>query len=222
MGTMVEFASNGKTCSGYLATPKGKAPGVVVIQEWWGLVEHIKRVTDRLASEGFVALAPDLYHGETTKEPDEASKKMMELRIEDAGRDMAGAFDYLKEHESVQPKKIGSVGFCMGGALSIVLATLKPVDACVSFYGIPVQPVDSSKISGALLLHVAGHDDWVTSELAEQETARMREAGVDARSYDYPGTDHAFFNDHRPEVYNAEAAEQGWGRTLELFRERLV
>ena len=222
MGTMVEFASNGKTCSGYLATAEGKGPGVVVIQEWWGLVEHIKQVTDRLASEGFVALAPDLYHGETTKEPDESSKKMMELRIEDAGRDMAGAFDYLKQHESVEPKKIGGVGFCMGGALSIVLATLKPVDACVSFYGIPVQPVDYSKISGALLLHVAGHDDWVTTELAEQETARMREAGVDAQSYEYPSTEHAFFNDHRPEVYNAEAAEQGWGRTLELFRERLV
>ncbi|MGH2812330.1 MAG: dienelactone hydrolase family protein, partial [Actinomycetota bacterium] len=131
MGEILEFPSNGKTCSGYFSAPSSPGPGVVVIQEWWGLVPHIKEVADRFAGEGFVALAPDLYGGEATQEPDEANKKMMDLKLEQAARDLSGAVDYLRNHDQVNPKKVGSVGFCMGGALSIWLATIKPVDACV-------------------------------------------------------------------------------------------
>src|SRR5580704_10513960 len=137
MGEIVEFASNGSTAQGYLAVPdSGSGPGVVVIQEWWGLVEHIKTVADRMAAEGFVALVPDLYHGQTTKEPDEAGKLLMTLNIERAGRDMSGAVDYLVSRSTGDG--VGVMGFCMGGALALLLGTLRPdaVKAVVPFYGV--------------------------------------------------------------------------------------
>src|SRR5512143_310969 len=136
-GQMVTFQSNGGTANGYLAVPaSGKGPGVVVIQEWWGLVPHIKDVCDRLATEGFVALAPDLYHGKSTTSPDEAGKLMMALRIDEAERDLRGAANYLLNNASTAGSKVGTVGFCMGGALSLYAATKnQQVGACVVFYG---------------------------------------------------------------------------------------
>src|SRR5881628_3549619 len=126
-GSMVEFTSNGSKTAGYLATPAaGKGPGVLVLQEWWGLVGHIKEVCDRFAGEGFTALAPDLYHGVKAKEPDEAAKLMMALDLEGAARDMAGAVDFLAGHEAVRGRGVGVVGFCMGGGLALWLATLRP------------------------------------------------------------------------------------------------
>jgi len=116
MGQMVEFSSNGTSTSGYLAIPES-GPGVIVIQEWWGLVDHIKDVCDRFAAEGFVALAPDLYHGKSTKSPDEAGKLMMALEIDRAEKDLRGAIQYLLEHEATKGSKVGTIGFCMGGAL---------------------------------------------------------------------------------------------------------
>src|SRR5436190_23892261 len=114
-GQLISFAANGGICDGYLAVPSGGAhPGVVVIQEWWGLVPHIKDLADRFAGEGFVALAPDLYHGETTSEPDEAGKKMMAMNIEKAAKDMSGAVDAVAERSS-DAGKVGVTGFCMGG-----------------------------------------------------------------------------------------------------------
>src|ERR671927_279975 len=111
---MIEFKSNGGTTRGYLAVPEsGKGPGVIVIQEWWGLVPHIKDVADRFAAEGFVALAPDLYHGRATTSPDEAGKLMMALDIEQTEKDLRGAINYLLAHESVTSNKVGTVGFCM-------------------------------------------------------------------------------------------------------------
>ncbi len=135
-GTMVEFASNGSKTAGYLATPaSGKGPGVLVLQEWWGLVGHIKNVCDRFAAEGFTALAPDMYHGKTASEPDGAGKLFMALNISQAERDLRGAATYLLGQSSA--KKIGAVGFCMGGQLALYAATLNPsVGACVNFYGI--------------------------------------------------------------------------------------
>jgi len=112
---MVEFPVNGGSINGYEAVPQqGGGPGVVVIQEWWGLVDHIKDVCDRFAAAGFVALAPDLYHGKTTKSPDEAGKLMMALRIDEAEKEISGAVDYLLKHDAVTSKKIGVIGFCMG------------------------------------------------------------------------------------------------------------
>src|SRR5512143_964330 len=124
-GKMVEFPSNGHTAKGYLATPAaGKGPGVIVIQEWWGLVGHIKKVCDRFATAGFSALAPDLYHGKTTSEPDEAGKLFMALNIGQAEKDLRGAARYLAGQSSTT--KIGAVGFCMGGQLALFAATLNP------------------------------------------------------------------------------------------------
>src|SRR5205814_6407438 len=123
-GEMVEFKSNGGTASGYLSLPaSGKGPGVIVIQEWWGLVEHIKDICDRFAAEGFVALAPDLYHGQSATSPDEAGKLMMAMRIDEVEKDLRGAAEYLLNHAAMTSSKVGTVGFCMGGALSLYAAT---------------------------------------------------------------------------------------------------
>src|SRR6185503_7134109 len=134
---MVEFASNGSTASGYLSKPaSGKGPGVIVIQEWWGLVDHIKEVADRFAREGFVAFAPDLYHGKTTKSPDEAGKLFMAFNIDGAEKDLRGAIEFLLAQKETEGEKVGTVGFCMGGQLSLSAACVNPnVGACVNFYG---------------------------------------------------------------------------------------
>ena len=222
-GQIVSFLSNGHTCEGYLALPpSGKGAGVVVIQEWWGLVLHIKEVADRLAAEGYVALAPDLYHGKTTAEPDEAGKLMMSMKMDQAARDMSGAFDYVKSHAACTGK-VGSVGFCLGGGLSLYMATLRPVDACVIYYGaLPgVQP-DLTKIAGPVLGHYAQNDGWASPEAAAALQKQIRDAGKRVEFHQYAGTEHAFFNDTRPEVYNAAAAKQSWERTLAFFKQHLA
>ena len=226
MGEMIEFPSNGTSGEGYLATPEaGSGPGVVVIQEWWGLVDHIKDVCDRFANEGFVALAPDLYHGKKVSEPDEAGKEMMAMQLEKAAKDMSGAVDAVRDR-SIGPG-VGVVGFCMGGGLALVLAAQRndAVKAVVPFYGaIPwenVQP-DYAKITGAVLGHYAEKDEWANPEVARDLEARLRAAGnTDATVHIYPGTDHAFFNDVRPEVYDAKASELAWQRTLDFLRSQL-
>src|SRR5580698_10898526 len=125
MGETVEFPSNGSTAGGYLAIPgSGSGPGVIVIQEWWGLVDHIRDVCDRFAAAGFVALAPDLYHGVTVAEPDEAGKAMMALKMDQAARDMSGAVDAVLQRSTGD--HVGVIGFCMGGGLALVLATQRP------------------------------------------------------------------------------------------------
>src|SRR5215213_10537230 len=140
MGEMVEFPSNGSTGGGYLAPAhEGAGLGIVVIQEWWGLVDHIVDVCDRLSAEGFTALAPDLYHGKKVpnREPDEAAKAAMALDLERAARDMSGAIDFLQAHPHVRGHGVAVVGFCMGGGLALWLAALRPdeVRAVVPFYG---------------------------------------------------------------------------------------
>src|ERR1041384_7938771 len=134
-GEMVEFGSNGGTASGYISRPaSGTGTGVIVIQEWWGLVPHIKDVCDRFAAEGYVALAPDLYHGKTTKSPDEAGKLMMAMRIDEAERDLSAAVEYLASQDSTTSEKIGVVGFCMGGALALYPATKNSKNAASAVF----------------------------------------------------------------------------------------
>jgi carboxymethylenebutenolidase len=164
-GQMVEFASNGGTASGYLApSAQGKGPGVIVIQEWWGLVPHIKDVCDRFAAEGYTALAPDLYHGESTKSPDEAGKLMMALRVDEAEKDLRGAIQFLMSNESTAGDKVGTIGFCMGGALSLYAASKNPqVGACVVFYGIhPNVKPDLANLQAPVLGIYAENDGYVT------------------------------------------------------------
>lgn len=225
MGEMVQFASNGKKTDGYLSIPQsGSGPAVVVIQEWWGLVDHIKDVCDRFAAEGFVALAPDLFHGKTTKSPDEAGKLMMALRIDEAEKDLSGAVNYLLEQAFTASGSVGVVGFCMGGALSLYTAT-KNVDvgACVVFYGgHPNVKPDLPKLYAPMLGLYAERDGFVTPDSVRQLESRLRELGKPVEVHIYPETDHAFFNDTRPEVYNAEAAADAWRRTIEFLRKYLA
>jgi carboxymethylenebutenolidase len=228
MGETVEFPSNGHTASGYLATPaSGRGPGVVVIQEWWGLVPHIRDLCDRFAAEGFVALAPDLYHGKETREPDEAGKLLMELDIPGAARDMLGAGRWLAESDRTAGDRVGIVGFCMGGALALYAATLSDVFAAVvTFY--PYMGVTAAAkpavtdIKGAVLGHLAEKDEAYTHEQIEALEAELRGAGVDVEFFWYPGVDHAFFNDTRPEVFDADAARLSWERTRAFFRTHLA
>ncbi len=222
MGELVDYEVDGLQGSGYLALPRAQGPGIVVIQEWWGLVPHIQDVADRLAAEGYVALAPDLYGGKTTTEPDEASKMMMALEIENACREMAAAFDYLNSHEAVEPKRIGSIGFCMGGALSLYLATVRPVDACVVYYGIPFRgEPDYAALEGPVLGHFAEVDQWASRQAAEALQRTLEGLGKRVEFHFYPGTRHAFFNDTNPSTYDEEAARLSWERTLKFFERHL-
>lgn len=225
MGTVIEFASNGTTGRGYLATPEAPSgPGVVVIQEWWGLVGHITDVCDRFAHEGFVALAPDLYHGKTASEPDEAGKLMMALRLDKAGKDMGGAVDAVAARSN---GKVGVVGFCMGGGLALMVASQRPdlVRAVVPFYGIVpwqgAQP-DYSAITGAVLGHYAEHDDFASPEVVRSLESTLRTAGnKDVTFYTYPGTHHGFFNDERPSQHSPQASALAWERTIEFLHSHL-
>ncbi|HEV2859374.1 MAG TPA: dienelactone hydrolase family protein [Pyrinomonadaceae bacterium] len=223
-GEMVEFESNGGTTGGYLSTPEGgRGPGVIVIQEWWGLVGHVKDVCDRFAREGFTALAPDLYHGKTTRSPDEAGKMMMALNIEQAEKDLRGAVRYLLGHEATGGERVGTVGFCMGGVLSLFAASKnRQVGACVVFYGIhPKVEPDFENLSAPVLGLYAERDQFVPPEAVRELEARLRSHGKQVETHIYPGADHAFFNDTRPEVYDAAAAEDAWRRTIEFLRAHL-
>jgi carboxymethylenebutenolidase len=224
-GQTVAFPANGRTAHGYLALPpSGRGPGLVVIQEWWGLVDHIKDLAERFAHEGYVALAPDLYHGEKTKSPDAAGKLLMALNIAETGKELGGAAQYLHDRPEVQPKKVGAVGFCMGGQLALYGGTTHPdlISAVVDFYGIhPKVEPDVSKLSGPVLAHFGKRDKSVPEPAARALVDRIKAAGksVEAHFYD---ADHAFFNDQRPEVHNREAAQLAWRRTLEFLRRALA
>ena len=225
MGELVEFKANGGTGSGYLAIPRAgrgfqQGPGVIVIQEWWGLVDHIKDVCERFANEGFVALAPDLYHGKATKSPDEAGKLMMALNIDQAEKDLSGAVGYLLDHDAVTGDKVGVVGFCMGGALALYAASKNAnINACVVFYGIhPNVKPDLANLQGPVLGNYAEKDQFVTPDAVHQLEEQLKALGKRVDFKIYPGTDHAFFNDTRPEVYNAQAAADAWQRTIQVLR----
>jgi carboxymethylenebutenolidase len=223
MGETVQFQSNGKQASGYLALPKAPGPAVVVIQEWWGLVPHIKKVADRFAEEGFVALAPDLYHGQSAKSPDEAGKLMMSMRIDEAEKDLRGASQFLLKHPQTASSHVGTVGFCMGGALSLFAASKNSeVGACVVFYGgHPNVKPDLASLKAPMLGLYAEKDGFVTPESARALEKTLKDLGKRVETHIYPGADHAFFNDTRPEVYNEAAARDAWNRTIKFLKAEL-
>jgi carboxymethylenebutenolidase len=224
-GQMIEFRSNGGRGRGYLSVPEGGGgPGVVVLQEWWGLVPHIRDVADRFAREGFVALAPDLYHGQSTTSPDEAGKLFMALNVEQTEKDLRGAIQYLLDHEATEGGRVGTVGFCMGGALSLFAASKnEQVGACVVFYGIhPNVRPDLDNLRAPVLGLYAERDQSVPPAAVHELEAELGERGKPVEMHIYPGTDHAFFNDTRPEVYDPEAAADAWRRTLAFFRQHLA
>ncbi len=222
MGENITFASNGGTASGYLAKPaSGTGKGVVVIQEWWGLNDNIKGIADRFAAEGFVALAPDMYHGVVTAEPDEAGKLLMALNIPQAEKDLRGAVAHLKE---MTGGPVGTVGFCMGGALSLFAACNSngDVGACVDFYGgHPAVKYNWDGLTAPVLGIWAEHDDFVNPNIPTFET-EMTRRNIPHEFHTYPGTFHAFFNDeHAEPEYNPAAAKDAWEKTLAFYRKHL-
>ncbi len=225
MGRMVEFATNGRSSRGYLATPaSGRGPGVIVIQEWWGLVDHVKDVADRFAGEGFAALAPDMYHGETAASPDDAGKLMMALDVGRTERDLRGAVDYLLACGEVAGDRVGAVGFCMGGQLALFAACANPkVGACVDFYGIhPAVTPDLANLQAPVLGFFAEKDAFVTPDAARRLEADLQAAGKEVEITIFDGADHAFFNDTRAETYHARYAAECWTRMLAFYRRHLA
>lgn len=210
---------------GYLAkpnNPNGKA--VIVLQEWWGLVDHIKDICDRFAKLGFVALAPDLYNGVSAKSPDEAGKLMMALNISEAEKTIRSAIETVLAVDGVTAKTVGIVGFCMGGQLAVYAACENPttISACVNFYGIhPSVKPDYKQLSATLYGFFAELDKSVPPETVNTLASTLQDLQKDYTFKIFENTHHAFFNDTRPQVYNKEAATECWDKMIELFTNKI-
>ena len=216
------FPSNGHEAHGYLAVPEsGSGPGLIVIQEWWGLVDHIKDVTDRFAARGFVALAPDLYGGRTTHDADEAGQLMEELPADQAARDLGGAVDFLLGHEAVTSETVGAVGFCMGGGFVILLAAQQgdKVSAAVPYYGVGgYEDADLSGTTAKVFGHFAEQDEMAPPDKVRELEQRLRDAGVDVELKIHEGAGHAFFNDEDLlGTYDPELAASTWRETVKFL-----
>lgn len=222
---LVEFPTNGHTTKGYLATPEsGSGPGVLVFQEWWGLVDHIKEMCDRLAAEGFVALAPDMYHGDCTTDPDEAGRMMMALEVPKVAADARGAIEYLRGHEATTGDKVGVMGFCLGGQLALYSACDNPnsVGVCLDFYGVhPNIRPDLDALACPVVGFFAEKDGFVTPEVVDQLAGELKERDKDFQFHRYAGIDHAFMNDTRPDVYDETAAQDAWQNAVVALRSNL-
>ncbi|MFL5250287.1 MAG: dienelactone hydrolase family protein [Myxococcales bacterium] len=224
MGQMISFARSGGggTAQGYFAESKNaKGPGIVVIQEWWGLQGQIKAVCDNLAQSGFNALAPDLYNGKVVPyhNDKEAAASMSSLDFKAATEQaVRGAVAHLKSKGG----KVGLTGFCMGGAVTVIgAATIPELDAAVTYYGLPPPNVASGKdVRVPIQGHFANQDDWVTKDKVDQFEKELKAAGKTCEIYRYDAH-HAFLNSDRKEVYNPEAAKQAWDRGLAWFRKHL-
>jgi carboxymethylenebutenolidase len=219
----VEFEANGGTGRGYLAEPDVEGPGVIVIHEWWGLDDSMRKMADRFAEEGFVALAPDLFEGDTTEQPDEAQQKLMALNMDKAVKQMRGAVKHLLEHPKCNGQ-IGSVGFCAGGGLAVWAAAETPeIGAAVTYYYVmPHGKPDFSKIEGPVLGHFGTSDDFVSVDAAKALEAELQEAGVEATFEFYEGAGHAFANDHdRLGTYDEGHAKAAWDKTVGFLRKHL-
>jgi carboxymethylenebutenolidase len=229
MTETIEFRSNGHLASGYLVTPpSGSGPGVLVIQEWWGLDGNIKTMADRLGAAGFVALAPDLYHGEVAghDEMDKAAHLMHSMPPDRAGRDMSGAVDYLAAHSAVTGDSIGVVGFCMGGMLSFLIAANRPdkVKAVVAFYGFPTgdSEPDWSTLTASIRGHMAEHDDFFTPAAAVALEAKLKAMGKDVSFTVHPGTGHAFMGPHNAlGTLNEALAAEIWPTAVSFLHAKL-
>jgi carboxymethylenebutenolidase len=219
----VTFASNGGQAHGYLSKPEsGSGPGVILIQEWWGLDDHMAEVADRLAAEGFVTLAPDLYGGRVAHDADTAGQMLAELPVEQAAKDLAGAVDFLLADPSVTSTTVGAVGFCMGGGFVLQLAAQQgdKVSAAVPFYGVgPAVPDQYRTVTAPIQGHYGEQDAFYPVEQAREQEQQIRdESGGSVEFFYYPAG-HAFHNDKdKLGTYDKESAELAWNRTLEFLR----
>lgn len=224
MGKDVSFPrTSGGTAKGYLAEAKDpKAPGVVVIQEWWGLQGQIRATCDRLAAEGFTALAPDLYGGKTIPYHDAAAAEREMNGLDFLGTTdeaVRGAARFLKDRGG----KVGITGFCMGGAVTVLGAIRIPeLSAAVTFYGMPPDPVAAAKgVKVPIQCHFASDDDWVTPATADTFERALRDAGKTFEVFRYEGH-HAFMNSERKDAYGPDAAALAWPRAVAWFRRWLA
>jgi carboxymethylenebutenolidase len=222
---MLTYATPHGDTRGYRVAPDGDGPwpGVVVIQEWWGLNAHIQDITARLAAEGFVTLAPDLYHGVVATEPDEARKQAMNLDRPRAVSEIDAAVEALRADARVSPKQIGVVGFCMGGGLTLMVAARNPqVGAAVAFYGGFAPAIEDFTNTSVAILNIVGEDDENVKKTQRKLETDLRMTPIQHDLVIYPGAGHAFMNDTRPEAYNLGAATDAWTRTVDWLRSHLV
>ncbi len=223
----VTFASNGGHAHGYLAKPdSGSGPGLVVIQEWWGLDDHMADIVDRFAAEGFVALAPDLFGGKVAHDSDEAGALMQQLPVDQAARDLGGAVDYLLADDAVTSSKVGAVGFCMGGGFVLQLAAQQgdKIGAAVPFYGVgDAVPQEYNGISAPIQGHYAEQDAFYPVEQAREQEQQIRAQSQADVEFFYYAAGHAFHNDKdKLGTYDAEAAKLAWQRTVEFLKANLT
>jgi carboxymethylenebutenolidase len=223
IGEMITFPNDHTNVSGYLAKPQaaGRYPAVIVIQEWWGLVPHIKELADRFAGEGYLALAPDLYHGQTATEPDGAMQLARSLAWDSALHDLKASAKYLKSRPD-STGKLGTVGFCMGGGLSYRFAAHSDgPSAAVIFYGSSPSQIEEAASVCCPVLGLYGETDTRITSNAPALADAMKAAGKSFEYHVYPGAPHGFFNDGSP-AYNKAAAEDAWPRTLAFFAQHLA
>jgi carboxymethylenebutenolidase len=225
---MATFPGDGVEMTGYVAQPPGKGPrpGIIVIQEWWGLNEHIKDISRRFAHAGYVAIAPDLYSRlghKVTADSNEAGKLMQAFQQADGLKDLNATVTYLKSLDSVDPSRIGVIGFCMGGSYALMLpCTTREIKAAVVFYGQVPDPDSPLKNLAAPLLYIYGEDDgWITKADVQRLRDALRQYNKPGEVKTYPGCPHAFFNDTRKEVYRPAEAQDAWKRTLSFFQQHL-
>ncbi len=215
---MTHVPATAQNAMGYLAAPDtiGRSPAVVVIQEWWGLVPHIKNITDRFAAAGFLALAPDLYHGRVANEPDEANKLMLDMKRDAAAGEIGAAARFLASHP-LSTGRVGVVGFCLGGGLALLAACAHPdIEACVDFYGVLPGGRPVCDRLRAPVLGLFGEDDESMPPAAVRTLEReLRAMNKTVETVIYQGAGHAFFNDAGEGSYNAACAADAWNRTLD-------
>jgi len=224
-GREIEIKTSDGSIAAYLVAPaSGSGPGVIVIQEWWGLVDHIRDVCDRLARAGFVALAPDLYRGESTGDPGEAGRLMMDLQIERAATDLDSTVESLRRQDGIEGPRLGVIGFCMGGQLALCAASRNEhIAACVDCYGVhPNVEIDPTGMRAAVLGIFAENDDFIPLEAVRGLETRLRQAKVETDIEIFTGTQHAFLNETRPEVHDAESAATAWARIQAFLTAQLT
>jgi carboxymethylenebutenolidase len=217
------FPSNGGTAHGYLAVPEsGSGPGVIVIQEWWGLTDHIASIADRLAAEGFVALAPDLFGGKTTHDAEQATELLMSLPVEQATKDLRGAVDYLLGLDSVTSATVGAIGFCMGGGFVLLLAAQEGdrISAAVPFYGVgPGVPSSFEGVRAKVQGHYAKEDGMYPVDQAKAQEEQIRKESGAAVEFFYYDAGHAFHNDENLlGTYSPDDAKVAWERAVAFLK----
>lgn len=225
---MVQYPSDGITVRAYLVSQpgKGKRPTIIVVQEWWGLNEHVKDIARRYAAEGYIAIAPDLYSrlgNRVTTSADEAGKLMGELNQEDGLKDLQATIAYLRTVPEVDQARIGVTGFCMGGSYALMLPCVSPdIKAAVPFYGqVPSPDTPLQKLSGPVLYIYGEEDGWITKADVQRLANALKKYNKPGEIKTYPGAPHAFFNDTRKDVYKPAEAKDAWARALKFFKQHL-